>query len=107
MTAAQSANVADPVHYILHLYVAGSTSRSTRAIEMTRHICDTYLAGRHHLEVIDLYQHPEEAAREQILAVPTLVKYLPSPLRRVIGDLSDWPKVMQGLGLDMRQSTIL
>lgn len=85
--------------YVLRLYVTGSTKRSARAIEVMRQICDTYLIGRHELEVIDLYQHPEVAAREQIIAAPTLVKLQPAPLRRVIGDLSDRPRVLASLGL--------
>jgi len=88
--------------YVLRLYVAGSTKRSTRAIETTRRICDTHLKGRHELEVVDLYQYPEAAAREQIIAAPTLVKLLPSPLRRVIGDLSDQQRVLASLGLSVR-----
>jgi len=86
-------------HYVLRLYVTGSTSRSTRAIETTRQICDTHLKGRHQLEVIDLYQYPEAAAREQIIAAPTLVKLMPAPLRRIIGDLSDRQRVLTSLGL--------
>jgi circadian clock protein KaiB len=85
--------------YVLRLYVAGSTKRSTRAIETARQICDAHLAGRHELEVVDLYQYPEAAAREQIIAAPTLVKLLPGPLRRVIGDLSDRRRVLASLGL--------
>ena len=88
--------------YVLRLYVAGSTKRSTRAIETTRRICDTHLKGRHELEVVDLYQYPEAAAREQIIAAPTLVKLLPSTLRRVIGDLSDQQRVLASLGLSVR-----
>ncbi len=87
--------------YVLHLYVTGSTRRSTRAIETIRQICDAHLKGRHELEVIDLYQHPEAAAREQIIAAPTLVKLFPAPLRRVIGDLSDRPRVLASLGLEV------
>jgi hypothetical protein len=64
-------------------------------------ICDTHLKGRHDLEVIDLYLNPEAAAREQIIAAPTLVKLLPAPLRRIIGDLSDQPRVLAGLGLSI------
>jgi circadian clock protein KaiB len=99
MTGAGWQTVAGTEHYVLRLYVTGSTKRSTRAIEMTRQICDTHLKGRHDLEVIDLYLNPEAAAREQIIAAPTLVKLLPRPLRRVIGDLSDLPRVLAGLGL--------
>jgi circadian clock protein KaiB len=90
--------------YVLRLYVTGSTKRSTRAIETARQICDAYLKGRHELEVVDLYQHPEAAAREQIIAAPTLVKVLPGPLRRVIGDLSDRQRVLASLGLGVRNA---
>ena len=86
-------------HYVLRLYVTGSTKRSTRAIEATREICDAHLKGHHELEVIDLYLNPEAAAREQIVAAPTLVKVLPAPLRRIIGDLADRPRVLISLGL--------
>jgi circadian clock protein KaiB len=88
-------------HYVLRLYVTGSTTRSARAIETTRQICDTYLKGRHDLEVVDLYQHQEAAAREQIVAAPTLVKLVPEPLRRVIGDLSNRERLLASLGLDL------
>jgi circadian clock protein KaiB len=86
-------------HYVLRLYVAGSTARSARAIENTRQICDNHLKGRHDLEVVDLYEHPDAAARENIFAAPTLVKLWPAPLRRVIGDLSDRRRVLLSLGL--------
>jgi circadian clock protein KaiB len=99
MTGAGSQTAASGEQYVLRLYVTGSTSRSARAIEATRQICDTYLKGRHDLQVIDLYEFPEAAAREQIIAAPTLVKLLPEPLRRVIGDLSDRPRVLASLGL--------
>ncbi len=85
--------------YVLRLYVTGTTKRSTRAIENTRQICDAHLKGRHELHVVDLYEHPEAASVEQVVAAPTLVKVLPSPLRRVIGDLSDRPRVLASLGL--------
>ena len=99
MTDAGSQTSAVAEHYVLRLYVTGSTKRSARAIEATRLICDAYLKGRHEFEVIDLYEHPEMAAREQIIAAPTLVKLLPAPLRRVIGDLSDRQRVLASLGL--------
>jgi len=86
-------------HYVLRLFVTGSTKRSVRAIANARGICESHLKGRHELEVIDLYEHPEAAARDEIVAAPTLVKLLPSPLRRVIGDLSDRQRVMASLGL--------
>ncbi len=85
--------------YVLRLYVVGTTGRSTRAIAAAQQICDTLLPGRHQLEIIDLYLDPAAAAREQIVAAPTLVRVLPAPLRRIIGDLSDRPRVLAGLGL--------
>jgi circadian clock protein KaiB len=88
-------------HYVLRLYVTGSTKRSARAIETTRQICDTYLKGRHELVVVDLYEHPEAAGREQIIASPTLVRLLPDPLRRIIGDLSDRQRVLASLGISL------
>ncbi len=83
--------------YVLRLYVTGSTPRSTRAIENMRRICATHLEGRYDLEVIDIYQNPEAAIDQQIIAAPTLVKLLPLPLRRVVGDLSNIEKVLAGL----------
>jgi len=85
--------------YVLRLFVTGSTKRSARAIANARGICESHLKGRHELEVIDLYEHPEAAARDEIVAAPTLVRLLPAPLRRVIGDLSDRQRVIASLGL--------
>jgi circadian clock protein KaiB len=73
-----------------------------RAIETTREICNTYLMGRHELKVVDLYECPEAAALEQIIAVPTLVKVLPSPPHRVFGNLSDRKRILATLGLVVR-----
>ncbi|HET7306543.1 MAG TPA: circadian clock KaiB family protein [Gammaproteobacteria bacterium] len=87
------------MHYLLRLYITGSTPRSTRAIENIRGICEDHLKGRYELEVIDIYQHPESAAEAQIIAAPTLIKKLPAPLRRVIGDLSDHDKIFTGLNI--------
>jgi len=86
-------------HYVLRLYVTGSTPRSARAIENMRRICEEHLAGRYELEVIDVYQLPEAAREAQLIAAPTLVRLLPEPLRRIIGDLSNEDKVLQGLDL--------
>ncbi len=86
--------------YILRLYVTGMTSRSSQAIENIRKICEEYLTGRYDLEIIDIYQHPSLAKGEQILAAPTLIKRLPAPLRRLVGDLSNKERVL--LGLDLR-----
>jgi circadian clock protein KaiB len=87
--------------FLLKLYVAGSTPRATLAIENLRRICESDLAGRYDLEIIDVLEHPELAEQDKILATPTLIKQLPPPLRRVIGDLSDSEKVL--LGLELRQ----
>jgi circadian clock protein KaiB len=99
MTSAGSPNSADAEHYVLRLFITGSTDRSTRAIAAIRQICDTYLKGHHEIEVIDLYQFPESAAREQIIAAPTLVKAHPAPTRRIVGDLADRSRVMAILGI--------
>jgi circadian clock protein KaiB len=88
--------------YTLRLYVTGLTPRSTRAIANLRALCEEFLAGRHELEVIDLYQQPELAQNAQLIAAPTLVKELPLPVRRLIGDLSDEQRVL--VGLDLRRS---
>ena len=88
-------------HYILRLYVTGMTPRSTKAVATIRAICEEHLRGRYDLQVIDIYQHPALAKDEQIIAVPTLVKKLPAPLRLLIGNLSDKERVL--LGLDLRR----
>ena len=88
-------------HYVLRLYVTGMTPRSTEAFASIKAICDERLQGRYELEVIDIYQHPQLAIDEQIIAVPTLVKKLPAPLRRLVGDLSNMERVL--LGLDLRR----
>jgi circadian clock protein KaiB len=86
--------------YVLRLYVTGTTPKSVRAIKNIRKICDEHLKGRYDLEVIDIYQQPVLAEGEQIIAVPTLVKKLPPPLRRFIGDMSNTERIL--LGLDFR-----
>ena len=83
----------------LRLFVTGSTIRSRRAIENLRRICAAELAGKVELEVVDIYQQPELAERHQIIAAPTLIKLLPLPVRRIIGDLSDTERVLRGLDL--------
>jgi len=89
--------------YVLRLYVAGTTPRSTRAVANIKKICEEHLKGRYDLQVIDIYQQPVLAEGEQIVAVPTLVKMLPGPLRRIIGDLSDRERVLIGLDLRPRE----
>lgn len=99
---AETPDPADPPvgeQYVLRLYVTGMTPRSTEAIATIRAICEERLRGRYDLEVIDIYQHPQLAKDEQIVAVPTLVKKLPAPLRRFIGNLSDVERVLMGLDL--------
>lgn len=88
--------------YVLRLYVTGMTPRSIRAVENVRAICEEHLQGRYDLEVIDIYQQPTLAEGEQIIATPTLIKELPLPLRKVIGDMSSTERVL--LGLDLRRS---
>ena len=91
----------DEARYVLRLFVSGLTERSTRAVENARTICEQHLNGRYDLEIIDIYQQPDLARGEQIVAAPTLIKKLPLPLRRVIGDLSDTDRVL--IGLDLRK----
>jgi len=85
--------------YVLRLYVAGMTPRAGRAIENVRAVCDEHLDGRFDLEVVDIYQQPALAKGEQIIAAPTLIKTLPLPLRRIIGDMSDRDRLLVGLDL--------
>jgi circadian clock protein KaiB len=89
-------------HYLLRLYVTGMTPTSIEAIERVRSVCDEHLAARYKLEVIDLYQVPALARDHQIVATPTLIKELPRPLRRYVGDLSTVEKVLFGLDLMRR-----
>jgi circadian clock protein KaiB len=89
--------------YVLSLFVSGSTLKSAQAVENIKRICDQHLKNRYDLEVIDIYQQPNLARDEQIVAVPTLIKRLPPPLRRLIGDLSNRKKVLVGLDLEMRK----
>ena len=87
--------------YLLRLYVAGTTPRSAQAIANLKEICEEHLAGRYDLEVIDVYQQPVLGKGEQIIAAPTLIKKLPPPVRKLIGDMSDREKVL--IGLDIRK----
>ena len=91
--------------YILKLFVTGASPRTESAIANLQRICEEELRGQYTLEVIDVLEHPEAAENERILATPTLVKQLPPPLRRVIGDLSDKDKVLLGLEVRARNST--
>ena len=104
-TAAFERSLAKPgrPRYRLRLYVAGTTPRSARAIANIKEICEEHLNGRYDLQVIDLYQQPMLAEGNQIIAMPTLIKALPLPLRRIIGDLSDRDRVLIGLDLKPKQ----
>ncbi|MGO8744940.1 MAG: circadian clock KaiB family protein [Thermoguttaceae bacterium] len=90
---------APDAHFVLRLYVSGMTARSRQAIENIRKLCEEHLAGRYELQVIDIYQQPELAKEGQVIAAPTLVKTLPLPLRRVIGDMGDAGRIMVVLGI--------
>ena len=89
--------------YLLRLYIAGSTPQSNRAVANIKVICEEHLKGLYELEVIDLYEKPYLAAGEQIIAAPTLIKKLPLPLHRIIGDMSDTDRVL--VGLDLRKAS--
>jgi circadian clock protein KaiB len=86
-------------HFRLRLYVAGQTPKSLAALSNLKRICATHLDGRYRLEVIDLMKNPQLAQGDQILAIPTLVRNLPKPIRKIIGDLSDTGRVLVGLDL--------
>lgn len=94
--AAHSAAIA---WHSLRLYVVNQTPNSVRAVDNLKRICETYLPGRYEIEVIDLLEQPQLAAGDEIVAVPTLVRRLPEPIRRIIGDLSDTHRVLVGLQL--------
>ena len=93
----------EDVRYVLKLYVAGQSPKSLNAIANIKKICEDNLHGCYELEVIDLYQQPQLAQGEQIIAIPTLIRKLPLPLRRIIGDLSNTERVL--VGLDIRKKT--
>jgi circadian clock protein KaiB len=85
--------------FVLKLYVSGMTSRSRQAIDNIHKLCEEHLAGRYDLQIIDIYQQPELAKGEQLIAAPTLVKKLPLPLRKIIGDMGDPGRIMMVLGI--------
>ena len=87
----------------LRLYIAGQTPRSVAAFANLNRLCEEYLPGRYKIEVIDLIQHPQLAAGDQIVAIPTLVRKLPEPLRRIVGDLSNTERALVGLQLRLAQ----
>jgi circadian clock protein KaiB len=87
--------------YNLRLLIAGASPNSLRAISNMRSFCEEYLKGRYQLEIIDVYQQPQIATKDQVIALPLLIKSSPLPLKRLIGDMSDKAKVMKGLDLDV------
>jgi circadian clock protein KaiB len=99
--ALKEAAAQDNSHYVLRLYITGNTPRAMRAVVNIRKICEEHLEGHYDLEIIDISQHPTLAEGEQIIAAPTLIKKLPQPLRRFIGDMSQTERIL--LGLDLRK----
>jgi circadian clock protein KaiB len=93
---------ADDTRYVLRLYIIGTTPQSMRAVANIRRICDEHLEDRYELEVVDLSRRPTLAEGEQIIATPTLIKKLPLPLRRFIGDLSQTDRILLGLDLNKK-----
>lgn len=91
----------DGSEWQLKLYVAGQTKKSTTALANLRRLCETHLKGRYRLEVVDLLRNPQLAAGDQILAVPTLVRRIPEPMRKIIGDLSNEERVLVGLDVQV------
>ena len=89
----------DAEKWDLRLYVAGQTPRSVAAFANLKRLCEEHLAGRYNIEVIDLIEHPQLAAGDQILAIPTLVRKLPQPIRKIVGDLRDTNRALVGLQL--------
>lgn len=92
----------DSANWNLRLYVAGQTPRSLSAFKNLKEICEEYLKGKYHIEVIDLMDNPTLARGDQILAIPTLVRKLPQPIRKIIGDLSNTERVLVGLDIQPR-----
>jgi circadian clock protein KaiB len=90
--------------FVLRLYIAGQTPRSLTALANLRKLCDDHLSGRFELEVIDLLLQPQRARTDQILAIPTLVRSLPTPIARIIGDLSDTDQVLLGLNIQTKSA---
>ena len=101
--AEQASSHSRRAKYLLRLYVSGSTLKSSRAVENIKRVCEQHLKNRYDLEVIDIYQQAKLARDEQIVAAPTLIKQLPLPLRRLIGDMSNQEKVLFGLDLKVRE----
>jgi circadian clock protein KaiB len=100
----KSSEPVDVEKWDLRLYVAGQTPRSTAAFANLKRLCEDHLAGRYKIEVIDLLQHPQFGAGDQIIAIPTGVRKLPPPIRKIVGDLRDTERALVGLQLRTRQS---
>jgi circadian clock protein KaiB len=86
-------------HFVLRLFVSGLSARSRRAIDNIKRLCEAHLAGRYELQIIDIYQQPEMAKDQQLIAAPTLIKKLPLPLRKLVGDMQDPARVLIMLGV--------
>jgi len=97
------ASSSTPANWELRLYVAGQTPKSLQAFANLKRICEEHLAGEYHIEIVDLLKNPQLAQGDQILAIPTLVRRLPEPVRKIIGDLSNTDRVL--VGLDLRPRT--
>lgn len=95
----ESVNNMGKENYVLRLFITGMTPNSHKAIENIKKICEEHLAGRYELQIIDIYQQPALAKKEQIIAAPTLIKSLPAPLKRLVGDMSNTEKVLMGLDI--------
>ncbi len=102
-TTPKAEEESSPDFWILRLYVAGQTPKSLTAFANLKRICEEHLAGQYRIEIVDLLENPQLAAGDQILAIPTLVRQLPPPVRKIIGDLSNTERVL--VGLDLRPQT--
>jgi circadian clock protein KaiB len=98
----KAAATQDQAKYVLRLYVTGMTPKSTQAIANVQKLCEKHLVGRYELKVIDIYQQPTLAKGEQLIATPTLIKKLPLPLRKLIGDMSDTERFLVGIDLKLK-----
>ncbi len=98
----RAANAQPGERYILRLFVAGITPKSERAIRSVKEVCEQYLKGRYDLEIVDIYQRPEALKEDQVVVALTLIKKLPEPLRRLIGDMTDREKILVGLNLKVK-----
>ncbi len=87
--------------FVLRLFVTGLTPRSTEAVEQVRKLCEKNLAGRYELEIVDIYRHPGAAKRDQVLAAPTLIRLLPRPVRKFVGDMRKTEKILTGMEIEL------